>query len=540
MDSATDQTSFRSFVFDQWLLQSDGTLMRDGKGIHVPPKELHVLRLLLGSTGTVISKDVLLDSVWPNTDAAEESLTRCIYALRKLLKENKSFIATVYGHGYRFTCPAVTLDSPDAKAVAIPSLAVLPFRGMEAAAALDLQDLMIRQWTAAFGEAVRFVPAGLMASFNLPVDAGLLVQSLAPDYYLSGRVVGEGVQLRWSVELIRGRDHALLHGQILDGGEDNESLAQLACLIAQQLPGLRPIGGSCTSYSAAVAYLKGVCSLQRHTPQSLRDALVQFGQCLEQASGYAPSWCGVADAWLGHAVLGLCDQEHAIQEADSAISKALSLDPCNLAALARLALLTSLRGCEAAAQALFRRCLMAADQADVHYFHAWHHWFWRRNEQASQSIERCLRHDSGSVRAQVLRVRIALTHMPQEALSMARKTLGQGASGHSLLIILHAVVLAYLGHHQSAWRELDQAGLHDAAMGEQGLAAWNVLFGVNPLNARNQYAMWLYSAQFRSIELLDASPNIGLAVAPLWRSLSRGSNRIHFGTRLMDSGRRLA
>ena len=77
-------------------------------------------------------------------------------------------------------------------------------------------------------------------------------------------------------------------------------------------------------------------------------------------------------------------------------------------------------------------------------------------------------------------------------------------------------------------------------MGEQGLAAWNVLFGVNPLNARNQYAMWLYSAQVRSIELLDASPNIGLAVAPLWRSLSRGSNRIYFGTRLMDSGRRLA
>jgi len=73
MDSATDQPPVRSFVFDHWLLQSDGTLLRDGQGIHVPPKELHVLRLLLGSAGTVISKDHLLDGVWPDADVAEES-----------------------------------------------------------------------------------------------------------------------------------------------------------------------------------------------------------------------------------------------------------------------------------------------------------------------------------------------------------------------------------------------------------------------------------------------------------------------------------
>ncbi|WP_225917549.1 hypothetical protein [Pseudomonas zanjanensis] len=44
MDSATDQTPAKSFVFDHWLLQSDGTLMRDGQGVHVPPKKLHVLQ----------------------------------------------------------------------------------------------------------------------------------------------------------------------------------------------------------------------------------------------------------------------------------------------------------------------------------------------------------------------------------------------------------------------------------------------------------------------------------------------------------------
>lgn len=107
MNSATDQSPPESFIFDQWRLQNDGTLLRAGRVVHVPPKELSVLRLLLGSAGWVVSKDQLLGAVWPETDAAEESLTRCISVLRKLLKEDRDFIATVYGQGYRFDCAVV-------------------------------------------------------------------------------------------------------------------------------------------------------------------------------------------------------------------------------------------------------------------------------------------------------------------------------------------------------------------------------------------------------------------------------------------------
>jgi len=109
MDSVTGKTPRQTFVFGQWILQSDGNLVRCGRGIHLPPKELQVLRLLLGSAGRLVTKDRLLDSVWPGMDAAEESLTRCIYVLRKLLEESKGYIATVYGKGYRFTGPVVPL-----------------------------------------------------------------------------------------------------------------------------------------------------------------------------------------------------------------------------------------------------------------------------------------------------------------------------------------------------------------------------------------------------------------------------------------------
>ncbi|MCU1761466.1 winged helix-turn-helix domain-containing protein [Pseudomonas sp. 14P_8.1_Bac3] len=517
--------------------------MRDGHGVHVPPKELNVLRLLLGSAGTVISKDYLLDRVWPDTDAAEESLTRCIYALRKLLKDNKDFIVTVYGQGYRFTCPVVTLALAEPAPSTVPSLAVLPFRGMAEPQVLDLQDAMIRQLATAFGEALRVVPSGLMAACGQPIDARRLVERLLPDFYLTGRFTQHNVEQRWSIELIRGGDHGLLHAQTLCAQDVGEALGELTCLVAQRLPGLRPSGDACSSYPALVAYLNGLCNVQRHTPQRLRDALVQFRHSLQLDDRYGPSWCGVVDVWLGQAMLGVCDPGHAIDEAHTAISRALSLDPGSAPALARLALLTSLRGCDEAAQALFRRCLLTADQADVHYLYAWHHWFWRRTGLAVQSIERCLQHDADCVRANILRVRIALAGDPRDALTLARQTLQQGASGHPLLVILHAVVLAYFGQHAAAWYELDQAGLSERAMGEQGLAAWNVLFGANPLTARNQYAHWLQLARHRSVQARFAACGSGLpdgaVVAPLWRTLHRSTPGMQHGASV-DSGRRLA
>ncbi|XXD97035.1 winged helix-turn-helix domain-containing protein [Pseudomonas sp. Z3-8] len=430
MDSTTDQTPAQSYVFDRWLLQSDGTLMREGQGVHVPPKDLQVLRQLLRSAGTVVHKDYLLDHVWPRMDAAEESLTRCIYALRKLFREDKDYIATVYGQGYRFTGCVVELDVPSQARVIAPSLAVLPFRHLDEMAALDLQDLMIRQLTTAFGEALHVIPSGLIASALVSADSRSLAGRLSADYCLSGRHISLGEQRHWSVELIRGGDQALLHGQTLDALDRGEALGALTCLVAQRVPGLRPVGDRCGSYPVAMAYLNGLCCLQQHTAQSLRDALVLFGHCLKLDAGYAPPWCGVADVWLGQVMIGLGEPERAIEEAHSAVSQALALDPYSVPALTRLALLTSLRGCDQAAQVLFRRCLLSVDQADVHYFHAWHHWSWQRSDQAARSIDKCLQHDPGCVRAQALQARIELGRDGESVGAWAYRNLQPGGSRH--------------------------------------------------------------------------------------------------------------
>ncbi|MBJ2247120.1 MULTISPECIES: winged helix-turn-helix domain-containing protein [Pseudomonas] len=113
MAVVTDEST-TALVFARWTLHGDGRLTGADSDIQLPPKEGHVLRLLLASGGTLMTKDRLLELAWSRGEVADESLTRCIYSLRKHLRADKGFIKTIYGKGYRFTCPVRAGNQPRA------------------------------------------------------------------------------------------------------------------------------------------------------------------------------------------------------------------------------------------------------------------------------------------------------------------------------------------------------------------------------------------------------------------------------------------
>ena len=119
----------QQYIFGDFVLKNNGILLFKNKEYHIPPKELGVIILLLNADGEIVSKEEIIDKVWSASVASDESLTRCIYALRKLLHENKQckYIETVYGRGYRFTVPIVIVtDNEPVKSTT--TLAVFPFR----------------------------------------------------------------------------------------------------------------------------------------------------------------------------------------------------------------------------------------------------------------------------------------------------------------------------------------------------------------------------------------------------------------------------
>jgi non-specific serine/threonine protein kinase len=85
------------------LRPHERTLTADGKPATVGPRAFDLLVALVERSGSLVSKDELLTRVWPNLVVEENNLQVQVSTLRKILGPDA--IATVAGHGYRFTIP---------------------------------------------------------------------------------------------------------------------------------------------------------------------------------------------------------------------------------------------------------------------------------------------------------------------------------------------------------------------------------------------------------------------------------------------------
>jgi Tol biopolymer transport system component/DNA-binding winged helix-turn-helix (wHTH) protein len=89
-------------------------LWREGRPVPITSKTFDVLVVLLEHRDHVVSKDELLNRVWPSTAVNENNLVRQISSLRRALgqrPDQHDFVVTIPGHGYRFV--AGVQDLPD-------------------------------------------------------------------------------------------------------------------------------------------------------------------------------------------------------------------------------------------------------------------------------------------------------------------------------------------------------------------------------------------------------------------------------------------
>lgn len=89
------------------FIVGDG-LWRGADQVALPPRALGVLTRLLANPAAVVSKQELLDAVWPDTFVTESSLLEAIGLLREALGDDRkapTYIQTVHRRGYRFIGP---------------------------------------------------------------------------------------------------------------------------------------------------------------------------------------------------------------------------------------------------------------------------------------------------------------------------------------------------------------------------------------------------------------------------------------------------
>src|SRR6266851_2159709 len=96
------------FTFaDVEVREREFCIVKAGEMLPVEPKAFRVLLFLLRNPHKLITKEELLDAVWSDVAVSENSLTRSIALLRRLLGDDTReprYIATVPTVGYRFLC----------------------------------------------------------------------------------------------------------------------------------------------------------------------------------------------------------------------------------------------------------------------------------------------------------------------------------------------------------------------------------------------------------------------------------------------------
>ena len=100
----TNKVSIFRFA-DVEVREREFSLIKAGEVLPVEPKAFRVLLILLRNPQKLITKEELLNAVWGDAAVTENSLTRSIALLRRLLGDdirNPRYIETVATVGYRF------------------------------------------------------------------------------------------------------------------------------------------------------------------------------------------------------------------------------------------------------------------------------------------------------------------------------------------------------------------------------------------------------------------------------------------------------
>jgi DNA-binding winged helix-turn-helix (wHTH) protein/Flp pilus assembly protein TadD len=103
--------------FSGFELDSERAELRrpDGESSKLRPKTLEILRLLAGNAGRVLSKQQLMEAVWPNVHVGEDSLFQCIREIRAALGDDKrQVVRVISGRGYLFQAEVTGAQATEA------------------------------------------------------------------------------------------------------------------------------------------------------------------------------------------------------------------------------------------------------------------------------------------------------------------------------------------------------------------------------------------------------------------------------------------
>jgi predicted ATPase len=163
--------------FGRWQIAPDRReALRNGVPTKLAGRAFDVLVALIEAQGKVVSKDALIQRVWPGRIVEENTLEAQVAAARRALESDRDLIRTVTGRGYQFIGAVAEHAGSDSPARPLPSLPAAPSDLFGREAALDqIRDI------ASAHRLVTLVGAGGVGKTRLALEAARRLAYLFPD-----------------------------------------------------------------------------------------------------------------------------------------------------------------------------------------------------------------------------------------------------------------------------------------------------------------------------------------------------------------------
>jgi DNA-binding winged helix-turn-helix (wHTH) protein/tetratricopeptide (TPR) repeat protein len=310
------------------------TLLRNNEPVDLTPKAAETLRVLLENSGTVVSKEDLMNRVWPGVFVEEGGLARNICALRRLFAKDdrNGFIQTIPRRGYRFL-PSVQVTERPAQDKQ-RSLIVLPLKVLDNTADRDLgtrlTDALVTHLTA-----LKHFRVSTMTAVDV-ADNGLQVYHNAEaDYALQGTVQERFNRVRVTVQLVDIHARATAWAESFE--EDSSDLFRMEDSFAEEICGAVALLMSTTerrllsrdytlSTEAYQLYLKGLFHWAQRSEGEVRRAISCFRTALGADPNYAPAHAALARSYAFLPMLSPVRSHAVMPKAKAAAISALDID----------------------------------------------------------------------------------------------------------------------------------------------------------------------------------------------------------------------
>jgi DNA-binding winged helix-turn-helix (wHTH) protein/tetratricopeptide (TPR) repeat protein len=302
-------------------------LWREGALVALAPKAVDLLLALVEKAGEVMSKQELMDRVWPDTFVEEANLSVHVATIRKALGEDATYIDTVARRGYRFVAPVARRGRL--------RLAVLPFRTLGTAKdaaylGLGLADALITRLVSSGPVSVS--PTRAVQKYaDGTADAERAGRELQVDAVLDGTVQMDGTRVLVNVQMVPMGGATAAWADRFQA--ERTSVFDLQNAIAERVAQAlefrlgdgkpkRPR----VDFEAYQSYVKGRYFWSRLSPAEMEKAFACFEDAARRDPAFALPHAGLAEAYLMAALLGVGPTSIVWSRAQASAQRALALD----------------------------------------------------------------------------------------------------------------------------------------------------------------------------------------------------------------------